>query len=144
MTLDEIKTQITHWVEKWYPLVGDPRLDLEITWSPSPDRKSGCNVVEPYLVCDLEFSPTRIIAVYTDTTDGHVNLEAVEQEVIHECAHTIPWRAIQRLVEAGVSEKEAELYEEQITTQIDRAVWKAYQLGKDEGARARGIAGEWD
>lgn len=132
MTLEEVKVQITRWVEKWYPVLGDLRLDVNIDWAASPDTRSGCQVNEHYLYCELQFSPTRIIAVHTNGESGELDMAAAEQEVIHECGHTIPWRMAQRLIEAGVSEKEAERLEEQTVTMIDRAVWKAYQLGREE------------
>ena len=132
MTIEEVKRQITHWVEKWYPVVGDMRLDVNIDWASSPDIRSGCEVNESYLYCELQFSPTRVIAVHTNTDNGQLDLEAMEQEVIHECAHTIGWRMAQRLIEAEVSEKESRRLEEQVTSMIDRAIWKAYQLGREE------------
>jgi hypothetical protein len=129
MTIARAKKLITKWVQKWYPLIGDMRLEANIDWSSSPDTRSGCQVVERYLYCDLQFSPSRVIAVHTNQETGKFDAAEMEKEVVHECAHTIPWRVAQRLVEAGVPEREAERLEEQVTTMIERAVWNAYQLG---------------
>lgn len=110
--LPPFRKVIEHLVEKWKVVVGLSGWDIRVLFD---ERKHlGTNTSMPeYLSTDVRFNLRRIRA------EIGRNEEELSKLVIHELVHALTW---------DKNKKDEEL----LTTEIERAIWRAYLLGKAE------------
>lgn len=116
-------------VEKWHERIADRNLEMSVKWNTKRSKygKSGCFVNEAYFTVEYHFSIPRLRLEYPGKHDGELNWEAIEQEVVHECVHTLTWPICRKLESLGATKEAIQRYEEQLTTLVERAIWAVYR-----------------
>jgi len=121
----DIRDRVIDLIEKWYKVLGDPRLEVKVMFSEvsRDESRSGTTVDEEYLTVLFSFNEGRL----RDELD---ELE-LEQEIIHEILHTQVWRVARRLEELGCDQGEVARLEESLVTSLERSIWELVSTLKD-------------
>jgi hypothetical protein len=119
--MKDLKGYIRRCVDRWIPIVGLENWEVHVLFNESDDLAN--NKTQPeYLDTAVNFNIDRINGALKQ---GWMTKGAVDKMVLHELVHALVWPLSQAAGRGQLPTKHVEYLEEQLTTQIENAIWRA-------------------